>query len=165
MSNAAFPVTVPEALDLSPGSFSLEIRDTAINVDEIMARIRQSIQEKRKSRVYRQDALLAQGIDLLQMSQGNKTLANHLAILRYMARIDIEGEQITSHRPVLGFAIKWAKRLTRVWVRKYTDSILTKQNHFNAETIAVLSEMNQQLEELKAENQRLHDELDATQHQ
>jgi hypothetical protein len=59
----------------------------------------------------------------------------------------------------MGFAIKWAKRLTRFWIRKYTDSILTKQNHFNAELISVLSEMNHRLEELKAENKHLREQL------
>ena len=138
---------------------ALEIRDTAIDVDDLMARIRKSIAEKKKSRVYRQDALLSQGIDVLQLNQVNKGLADHLALLKYAARIDLEGEQISSHRPLMGIVIKWAKRLTRFWIRKYTDSIFTKQNHFNAEVISVLSELNHQLEELKAENERLRKQV------
>jgi len=159
MSNvAAAPATAPET-DLVVGSLSLEIRDTAINVDEIMARIRRSIQEKRKSRAFRQDALLAQSIDILQLSQGDRSIADHLALLKYAARIDLEGEQITSHRPLAGFFIKMVKRLTRTWVRKYTDSIFTKQNHFNAELITVLSDLHQQVQDLRTENERLREEL------
>jgi hypothetical protein len=142
------------------GNGSLEIRDTAINVDDVMAHIRRSIEDKQKSRVYRQDALLAQGIDLLRLDDSSKSIADRLALLKYAARIDLEGEQITSHRPLMGFAIKWAKRLTRFWIRKYTDSIFTKQNHFNAELISTLSELNHRLEELKNENERLREELE-----
>lgn len=157
MTNTA-SIVAADAPASSVENFAIEIRDAAINVDDIMARIRRSIDEKKKSRVYRQDALLAQGIDVLQLSQSSKGLADHLALLKYAARIDLEGEQISSHRPFMGFAIKWAKRLTRFWIRKYTDSIFTKQNHFNAELISVLSELNHQVEELKSENERLRRE-------
>ncbi|KPL11982.1 hypothetical protein AMJ85_02370 [candidate division BRC1 bacterium SM23_51] len=154
------PATAVDAAEASVGGESLEIRDAAINIEEVMTRIRGSIEEKKKSRAYRQDALLAQGIDLLQLSESSKSIADHLTLLKYAARIDLEGEQITSHRPFMGFAIKCAKRLTRLWIRKYTDSIFTKQNHFNAEMISVLSELNHRLEELKAESARLRELLE-----
>lgn len=160
MVDVAATATEIEPAVIPVNDTSLEIRDTAIDVDNIMARIRRSIDEKKKAYNYREDALLAQGIDVLQLSRSSKSMADHIALLKYAARMDLEGEQISSHRPLMGFAIKWAKRLTRFWIRKYTDSIFSKQNHFNAEMISVLSELNRQIEELKAENERLLRELD-----
>jgi len=160
MAEVAAPATAVEHSEPADEVSSIEIRDRAIDVEEIMARIRRSIEEKKSSRAYHHDALLSQGIDVLQLSRSSKNLADHLALLKYAARIDLEGEQITSHRPVLGFAIKWAKRLTRFWIRKYTDSIFTKQNHFNAELIAVLSELNHRVEEMKKENERLRKQIE-----
>ena len=139
---------------------SLEIRDSAVDVENIMARIRRSISEKKKAFNYREDVLLAQGIDALQLTRSGKSIADHISLLKYTARMDLEGEQISSHRPLMGFAIKWAKRLTRFWIRKYTDSIFTKQNHFNSEMISVLSELNHHLEQLKGENERLRQQLE-----
>lgn len=161
MADAVAPVTATETEQGSENSLALEVRDAAIDVDALMARIRRSIEEKKKSRTYGQDTLLSAGIDVLQLSESSKSIADHLALLKYAARIDLEGEQITSHRRLMGFAIQWAKRLTRFWIRKYTDSIFTKQNHFNAELIAVLSELNQRLEELKAENERLRKQIES----
>lgn len=161
MAEVVAPATVVDARQVPVEGESLEIRDTAIDVEKVMARIRGSIEEKKKSRVYRQDAFLAQGIDLPQLNESNRSIADHLALLRYAARIDLQGEQITSHRPLMGFAIKSAKRLTRLCIRKYTDSIFARQNHFNAELISVLSEMNERLEASKAENERLKEQLEA----
>jgi hypothetical protein len=155
MTNAAAPAAMVGAEGMSLGAGSLEIRDTAINIEEIMSRIRHSIEEKKKSRVYRHDAFLSQGIDFLQPGESGKNSADHLALLRWMARMDLEGEPIASHRPLAGFAIKWFKRVTRFWVRKYTDGILSRQNHFNAEMINILSEMNKRIEQLEAENDQL----------
>jgi hypothetical protein len=122
---------------------------------------RRSIEEKKKSRVCREDALLAQGIDLFGPGESSKNLKDHLALLRLAASIELEGEPIRSHRPLTGFAIKWVKQASRLLIRKYTDVLFARQNHFNAEVIAALSEMSRRLDEQKAENQRLRERLEA----
>jgi len=78
MMDVAAPVAIAEAA----GTF--EIRDAAVNVEEIMSRIRRSIEEKKKSRVFRQDPLLAQGIDLLHPAVSNASLSDRLALLRHL---------------------------------------------------------------------------------
>lgn len=161
MAEAAVSAGVMGAGGVSLDGGAIEIRDTAINVEDVMARIRNSIEDKKKSRVYRQDALLAQGTDLFRLGDSNKSLTDHLALLRFAARIDLEGEPVVSHRAFMGFAIKWVKQLSRFWIRKYTDSLFAKQNYFNAELIAILSELNQQIEDQKAENRRLREQLEA----
>ena len=140
---------------------TFEIRDSAINVEDLMARIRGSIEEKKESRIYRQDALLAQGVGLLRPGESNKNLRDHLGLLKHLAPLDLEGDPIVSHRALTGRAIRWAKKLTRFWVRKYTDGLFARQSHFNAELVEALAELNRQIEEQKAENQRLREQLDA----
>jgi len=161
MADVAAPAAV---LGTSRGPFSghsLEIRDPAINIEEIMTRIRQNIAEKKRSRSYREDVLLAQGVNLLGLDESSKNIPDHLALLQYVARIDLEGEPISSHRTFMGFAIKLVKRLSRFCVRKYTDGLFARQNHFNAETLAVLTELNQKIAQLKAENEELRKKVES----
>jgi len=159
--SAAVPVSMMNIAGTSFDGGFIEIRDAAINVEEVMARIRQSIEEKKKSRIYHEDVLLAQGTDLFQPGESSRNMTDHLALLKYVARIDLEGEQITSHRAFVGLVIKLAKRFARFWIRKYTDGIFIKQDHFNAEVIAVLSELSQRLEKQEAENKQLREQLEA----
>jgi len=131
-----------------------------VDVEEIMVSIRKNIEARNKSRVCREDALLPQGSDFLQPGNATQSTADHLALLSRLAQIDLEGEPIVSHRSFLRFPIRWAKAFTRFWVRKYTDDLLTRQNCFNAEVLAVLSDLNRQLEEQKAENKRLREQIE-----
>jgi len=158
---AAVPVGVSDSGVMSLRSGSIEIRDTAINVEDLMTRIRTNIEERKKSRHFREDVLLAQGVDFLPPGQSSKSGADRLALLVYAARLDLEGEPIASHRTFFGFAIKWAKRFARFWTRKYTDGVFSQQNHFNSEVIATLSELTKRLEQLEAENRELREQLDA----
>ena len=65
------------------------------------------------------------------------------------ARVDLEGEPITSHRPVTGSIIKFVKRQTRFWIRKYTDPILLRQTMFNVELLKTVRELRTELDELR----------------
>ncbi len=157
MAEAAAPVLHPASL----GGDAIEIRDPSINVEEIMCRIRQSIAEKKRARLIRYDAFLAQGAEPLPLSDSSRNLADHLALLQMAGRMDLEGEPIVSHRPVAGFFITLAKRFSRFWIRKYTDGVLAKQNYFNSETVRLLTEMNRRIEALEAENERLRAEIES----
>jgi len=162
MADVAAPVAVAELSEVPFSERSTDIRDLPIEIDveEIMARIRRNISARRKTRIHRHDALLAQGADLLRVGEPETNLRARLGLLTQAARIDPEGEPISSHRPLVGGAIKWAKRLTRFWVRKYTDGLLARQNRFNADVASALTELHEQLEAARAENERLRRHLE-----
>ena len=138
---------------------SIEIRDSAINVDELMTRIRSSIEAKKKSQIYIEEPWMMQDVTQPELRLNSMKTADALAMLKIAGRLDMEGEKITSHRRFGGSFIKFMKRTTRFWVRRYTDAIFFKQNHFNMEIVDVLSRMNNQMLELKNENESLKEEL------
>jgi hypothetical protein len=162
MADVAAPAAVADLAEVPFGERSIEIHDVAVGIDveEIMARIRRSITEKKKTRLHRHDAFLAQGADLLRVGDSAKNLRTRLGLLAQAARIDPEGEPISSHRPLLGPAIKWVKRVTRFWIRKYTDGLLAGQNRFNADVVSALTELHEQLQTTRAENERLRRQLE-----
>ncbi len=159
MADSAAPAL--HVAPLSLGGDAIEIRDPAINVEDIMSRIRQSIAEKKRARLIRYDAFLAQGADPLPLSDSTRNLADHLALLQMAGRMDLEGEPIVSHRPIAGVLITLAKRISRFWIRKYTDGVLAKQNYFNSEAVRLLSEMNRRIEALESETARLRAEIES----
>ncbi|MBN1515320.1 hypothetical protein JXA32_02000 [Candidatus Sumerlaeota bacterium] len=134
---------------------AFEIRDKAINVDDLMERIRTSIDNKKKSQIYIEEPWMMQDITRPHTGMGTQRTADMLAMLRIAGRLDLEGEKITSHRRLWGSLIVALKRITRFWVRRYTDAIFFKQNHFNLQIVDVLAQMNQQLNEVKQENEQL----------
>lgn len=154
----ADPTSAPrDAAPPSPGRAGevFEIRDEEIDVREIMARIEQRVEEKRRRGLYRDEPWLHQTIDFASLGTGERNLSDQLAMLKMASRIDLEGEPISSHRPITGQFIVWIKKWSRFWVRRYTDSIFYKQNHFNAEIVNLLTELAGQINELREEVQRL----------
>jgi len=151
MSDAAASAGVMSAVGVT-----FDGGDPAINVEEIMGRIRHTIAEKKKSRVCRQDALLSQGTDLFRLDT-SKSVTSRLALLNFTASLNLEGQPIVSHRPLVGFAIRFAKQLWRRMTRTYTDAIFAEQSRFNAEMTTAVSDLHQQLQEQRAENQRLRE--------
>ena len=139
-------------------SETIEIRDPEINVDQIMNRISNSIEEKKKSQVYIEEPWMLQDISQPHMRLDMKRASDTLAMLKIAGRLDLEGEPISSHRMISGYFIKLLKKVTRFWTRKYTDAIFFKQNHFNMELVNIISQMNEQIHELKQEIVRLKKE-------
>ena len=142
-------------------SDTIELRDREIDVEELKERIRKSIEEKKKSQVYIEEPWMLQDISQPQLRLDMKRASDTLAMLKIAGRLDLEGEPISSHRMFSGHFIKFMKRSTRFWIRKYTDAIFFKQNHFNLEIVNVISQMNEQIQDLKSENERLSNELRA----
>jgi hypothetical protein len=78
--------------------------------------------------------------------------------------IDLKGEPIRSHRPVLGIAIKSFKKFTRYWVRKYTDALFLRQNWFNQESVAATDLLIRHVEELEQKVDDLNRRLEQATH-
>lgn len=146
----------------SPGeSSALEIRDEALDVDELMKRIQRAIAEKKAARIYVEEPWMRQDAEPPPANPDAPVTADALAVLQLAGRLDLEGAPINSHRPIFGSLIKLAKRCSRFWVRKYTDAIFCKQSHFNLEAAQALGRMNDQLQRLRESQQQLQQELDA----
>lgn len=118
-----------------------------IDIEAIMAQVRLNVAEKRRAKVY-VDEFLPPPMGVARNE--NASLDEHLRVLRASCSLPIEGDPIHSHRPISGFFIKAFKKLTRFWTRKYTDALFLRQNYFNAELVATLEAMKDELEQLRA---------------
>lgn len=127
----------------------IEIRDPEIDVKKITETIQKRIEEKKKAGIYKDDPMLSQNIALLKADILSQGLSERIKILKMLARVNLDGEQITSHRPVAGMLIKTVKKITRFWIRKYTDDIFAKQNQFNAEITFILEDMDKEISDIK----------------
>jgi hypothetical protein len=120
-----------------------------VDVRQIMAQIRQRVEQQRNANAYPPDVWAVSSRPVRPSSMAG-SLAEHLSSMQQAATVDVLGEPIRSHRPVAGFFIKMFKKFTRYWVRKYTDSLFLRQSYFNAETVAAMEAMRQEIEELRA---------------
>lgn len=109
------------------------------DIEALMKEVRARVEEKRRLGVYPpfEDEEIA------------SAPAGRIQLLQAAAVLDPEGEPIRSHRPVLGWFIKSAKRLSRFWVRKYTDPIVLRQSMFNQQLLTYILEMRTEIEELR----------------
>lgn len=136
----------------------LTIDSPDIDVQQVMRRIRESIESKRAAGILREEPWLSRRLDLANLPGSARRNADKLALLQLAGRIELEGEPIKSHRPIVGPLINFVKRVTRFWTRKYTDPIFIRQGHFNSEILEILND-------LVRENQELERRLDALEQQ
>jgi hypothetical protein len=154
------PPSRPEVVDLAatrPRAESddddlgevIEIHSPELDLDAILVQIRASIDSKREAGVLRDEAWLSRRLDSANLPGSARQSADRLALIKMAGRLDLAGDPIKSHRPVLGWAIIAWKRFSRYWTRKYTDQIFTRQTHCNAEVLHLLTELVRETEDLR----------------
>lgn len=114
--------------------------------------IRRRVAEKQQSGEYADDPAALEMLNFTGFLP-QKEDERRIALLQAAANVEIEGEPISSHRPVAGAFIKAIKKLTRFWIRKYTDPIFLRQSMFNDELLKLVLEQRGQIEELKRERE------------
>lgn len=128
---------------------AFDIRDRAVDAEAIMERIRASIRAKRDAGILRDESWLARRLDELGLPGALRETTDRLALIRMAGRLDPNGDPLKSHRPIIGRLIVAVKRATRYWIRKYTDTIFTRQAHFNAEVTRLLADLVRENEDLR----------------
>jgi hypothetical protein len=131
-----------------PDDFLVESSDV-IDAQEVMATIRRRIAEKQQAGLYRGVPRLA--LDTPPPPGAVRRLEERLALLTTYARPLLEGETISSHRPLVGKIVVGWKRFTRFWIRRYTDTIFLRQQMFNEEVSHLLLELTEEVRALREE--------------
>ncbi len=122
-----------------------------IDVKNIMTEIKSRIAAKQKNGTY------LKGDDVVQLEEiENKLkdvgdLSKKLIRLHSLSSLDLEGDPIVSHRKVWGPVIKFFKKTTRFWTRKYTDPIFFKQNNLNVNIVDCLMDLSIRLNQIEKE--------------
>ena len=119
-----------------------------VNVEAVVDQIRHTVAEKRRANVYSAPDLVPFSGAQVKPAE-TAGLRERIARLQQIGHLDLAGEPIRSHRPFLGHLVKFIKRCSRFWVRRYTDPVLLRQSHFNNEVAETLKEMHSRLEKLE----------------
>lgn len=125
--------------------------ESPVDVDQIMDRVRRTVEEKRRAGIYRDD----DWTEAFHYGAAAPSGSDGFGLLRASARVELEGEPIRSHRPVAGALVMALKRFSRYWVRKYTDPLFLRQGTFNTETVNAVAALRREVEELREEVARL----------
>jgi hypothetical protein len=123
----------------------------AIDARAIMETVRRRVAEKQRAGVYRGLPRLA--LQTPPPPGAARRADERLALVQMWARQSLEGEPISSHRPIVGrFVVAW-KRFTRFWIRRYTDSLFLRQQMFNEEVAALLQELSEEIRTQRRESE------------
>ena len=117
----------------------------AVNVQEIMERIRQRIDEKKKTGEYTPEELERIDRYVLQIeAEGYNTpeedLRNHLSLVNYLFDT-LQPPELSSHRKRLGGLITGLKRAFLRISEPYRQMLLKRQVDFNAEMVRLLNQL------------------------
>lgn len=127
-----------------------ENHDDEINVEEIMAKIRERIRRHQAA-----GELSANPDTRIAPDQSARTgltiddsLQRDLAYLNTYREIQNNSYFISSHRPYIGKIIVKGRTLVHGEIRRYVDPIIDKQSGFNKSTVQVLNSLVQKVEKI-----------------
>ena len=135
------------------GNFS--ISSPSIDVQNIIKEIKERIDKKKRAGLYLDGDDVAQLEEIESKLKETGELGQKLLRLNTFATIDLEGDPIVSHRKIAGPIIKFFKKISRIVIRKYTDSIFCKQSNFNSEIISYLTDISLKLNQIEKELNKL----------
>lgn len=143
---------------------TFEIRDDEINAKEILERIRENIQSRKKTGAYSESIpyLTATTSEKNFIHAVNGMSAKDLEYLTSNYDVQNRSYVISSHRPVIGPFLVKGRNLVNGEVKRYVDPIFAQQSELNACTCRILTELLCKNEELFGKNEELslkHEEL------
>ena len=130
-----------------------------VDVVAIMEEVRRRVAEKRAAGIY-PAANMPPTTAITPDADDNELMGKvrwGLDSMYASARIGLEGEPITSHRPVAGFFLKSWKKFLRFWVRRYTDTLFLQQSYFNTETANTVAALHEEIRRLRREIEQLRE--------
>ncbi|WP_292470423.1 methionine biosynthesis protein MetW [Methanolobus sp.] len=152
---------------------TFEIHDEEIDVEKIMAQIRENIRNRKGEGVYRGNK------DEDTIYQSEKSVCPNIKVQRDIEYInanwDIQNKSyfISSHRPFVGQILVKGRELVHGEVRRYVDPMFWKQSEFNAGVTRIINDNNNrfivldgQIDQLRFEvNNEVKDQIHQLQHE
>lgn len=132
---------------------TFEIRGGEIDVEEIMARIRENIRRRKDAGMYPADPVSPAVPDGRGVHGGTSATARDISSLSDTWNIQNSGYFISSHRPVAGKFLVKGRELVHGEVRRYVDPVFWKQSEFNGNVARVFNDLHVRLADLES---RLH---------
>ena len=166
--NEKIPVSIQKGttyyLDRTMDDNTIELHNDEINVEEIMAKIRENIRKKQAAGELPPDpnsVIAASSENSLARESGN-TINDDLSYINSNWDIHNNSYFINSHSFIISsypsfigkFLIK-GRRLVHREVRRYVDPMISCQTQFNASTVRIITQTSQRCDELNQHQQDL----------
>jgi SAM-dependent methyltransferase len=136
---------------------TIEIRDDAINVEEIMAKIRENIRRRQAAGELPPDpdSLIGSPSKNCYAGGSDDTIQRDLSYINSNWDIHNNSYFISSHHPHIGKFLVRGRQMVHGEVRRYVDPMISRQTEFNASTVRIISRASQQYTELNQRQQVL----------
>jgi len=136
---------------------TIEIRDDDINVEEIMAKIRENIRRRQAAGELPLDPDSSIGSPSKNCPAGESDNAIQRDLSYINSNWDIHNNSyfISSHHPYIGKFLVKGRKLVHGEVHRYIDPMISSQTEFNASTVRIITLVSQRCEELNKRQQEL----------
>ncbi len=133
-----------------------EIRDSDINADEIMAKIRENIDRRKKEGLYTEEKLAeAERLKIGDEPEEADFIKHYIMTAGVLCNIDTEkykfGIPPFLNRPILGHMVLAAKSFIRRLLRFHTRAIFTQQVDFNRHIVQLINGLYDKIDALEKE--------------
>ena len=128
---------------------TFQISGDAINVTEIMEKIKQRVKEKREAGLYDKYNLSKAsrlGIDEIQSEE--EFLEYYLKLIEETADVDISDFEIVSKGGLQGRFIVGVKTIIWKLLKFYTYRLFSQQKEFNAQAVNTIMSLNKKIDKL-----------------
>jgi len=134
-----------------------------IDVQKIMDKIRERVDEKKAAGVY--DKYNLDNITNLEVAEAKNDedfLRYYLKIIRRTYLLDIDDFEIPSKRGILGKPAVWLKKIIWKLLKFYTYRMFTQQREFNLQIVHTLVALNSKIDKNHRETLKKFEELKAS---
>ena len=131
-----------------------EIKDTEINVEEIMGRIRENVERRKKEGLYSEEKLAeAERLKIGDTPELADFIGHYIKTAEVLCNIDIEhykfGIPPFLNRPVLGHIVLAVKSFVRRFLRFHTRGVFNQQIEFNRQIVQLIKGLYDRIEKLE----------------
>jgi len=129
----------------------LEIRDDEINVEEIMAKIRENIRRRQAAGELPPDPDSVIGSPSnCHGDESEDAIQGDLSYINSNWDIHNNSYFISSHHPHIGKFLVKGRQMVHGEVRRYVDPMISRQTEFNASTVRIITRVSQQYRNLES---------------
>jgi hypothetical protein len=133
-----------------------EIKDTEINVEDIMSKIHENIERRKKEGLYTEEKLAeAERLKIGDTPKQADFIGHYIKTAEVLCNIDIEhykfGIPPFLNHPGLGHMVLAGKEFIRRFLRFHTRGVFNQQIEFNRHMIQLVKGLHSRIEELEKE--------------
>jgi O-antigen chain-terminating methyltransferase len=136
---------------------TVEIRDDEINVEEIMAKIRENIHRRQAAGELPSDpnSVIGSASKNYLAGDSEDTIQHDLSYVNSNWDIHNNSYFISSHHPLIGKFLVKGRQMIHGEVRRYVDPMISHQTEFNSSSVRIITRASQLCTELDQHQQEL----------